>query len=97
MAFSIVWSKTASDTLHNLTEFLAESWNEKVIVRFIDKVYKSVEMVENFPELRRIYDLQKGIRVLLIQPYTNLFYRIDGFNVVLIEFVGTRTDPESNN
>jgi len=97
MAFNIVWSKTANETLYNLTEFLAESWNEKVIVRFVDKVYKSVEMLEDFPELGRIHDLQRGIRVLLIRPYTNLFYRIDGSNVVLIEFIDTRTDPESNN
>lgn len=51
MAYQIEWTPTADREFYELVSFIAEGWNEKVVGEFVDRAYKGINLLSNFPEL----------------------------------------------
>ncbi len=94
MAHPIIWTKEANNTLHELTNFLAEQWEFRIVAKFVDAACKAVEQLATSPELGRISNPELDIRYITIKPYTKLYYKFDAGAVVLIEFIDTRQEPD---
>lgn len=96
MAYSLNWTPKANQTLYELTAFLAEQRPASTVNKFVNKVYKAVERLCTNPEIGQIDDSSKGIRRILIKPYTRLYYLVGKDEIILISFVDTRRSSQTN-
>ncbi len=63
---------------------------ESVASAFIRKVYDLLNILSKFPEIGTIENEEKGIRGFTIIKQVNLFYRISGDKVILLNFFDNR-------
>ena len=96
MAYSLNWTPKANQTLYDLTAFLAEQRPANTVNKFINKVYKAVERLRTNPEMGQIDDSSKGVRRVLIKPYTRLYYVVGKDEIILISFTDTRRNSQTN-
>lgn len=97
MAYQITWSPRADAAMYRTTVYLAENWPESVVDEFVDKVFKAVDLLQNFPEIGQKAAHNNAIRSYLIKPYTRLVYRIKANKVVILRLVDTRQQPGRQN
>ena len=93
MAYQIIWTKRANHSLHKQVSYVAENWSGEVVVEFVDKVYRFVELLADFPEMGTVLNSEKELRSLSIKPYAQLLYRIEGETIILLRFTDTRQNP----
>ena len=94
MALKIYWSKRAVKKFDQILDYLLEEWGESVTKAFTRKVYEFLEILVEFPEIGTIENKEKGIRGFTIIKQVNLFYRISGDKIILLNFFDNRQQPE---
>ncbi len=90
MALKIYWTKRANKKFDQILEYLLEEWGESVAKAFTRKVYEFLDILTEFPEIGTIENKEKGIRGFTIIRQVNLFYRISGDKVILLNFFDNR-------
>ena len=93
MALEILWSKRADKKLDKILEYLLKEWGGKVTRSFVGKVYDFLDILSEFPEIGTIENKEKGIRGFTIVNQVNIFYKISGDTIVLLDFFDNRQDP----
>jgi plasmid stabilization system protein ParE len=94
MAYPIIWTDNADQSMYQLTDFLAQHWSGKVVEQYVDNVYDSIDLLSQFPEMGRITEEENVIRTLVIRPYTRLYYQFKEETIFLLRFTDTRQKPE---
>ena len=64
---------------------------------FTRKVYDFLDILSEFPEIGTIENKEKEIRGFTIIRQVNLFYRILGDKVILLNFFDNRKHPRKKN
>ena len=93
MALEIRWSKQADKKFDKILEYLLEEWGGKVTRSFVKKVYDFLDILSEFPEIGTIENKEKGIRGFTIVKQVNIFYKINGDKIILLDFFDNRQDP----
>ena len=93
MALKIYWTKRADKKFDQIIDYLIEEWGESVAKAFTRKVYDFLDILSEFPEIGTIENKEKGIRGFTIIRQVNLFYRISGDKVILLNFFDNRQHP----
>jgi len=93
MALDIYWSKRADKKFDKIVEYLLEEWGEKITRSFVRKVYDFLDILSEFPEIGTIENKEKGIRGFTIVKQVNIFYKISGNKIILLDFFDNRQDP----
>ena len=93
MALKIYWTKRADKKFDKILNKLQEEWGESVAKAFTRKVYDFLDILSEFPEIGTIENKEKGIRGFTIIRQVNLFYRISGEKVILLNFFNNRQHP----
>ncbi len=93
MALKIYWTKRADKKFDQILDYLLEEWGESVAKAFTRKVYDFLDILSEFPEIGTIENKEKGIRGFTIIRQVNLFYRISGDKVILLNFFDNRQHP----
>jgi len=93
MALKIYWTKRADKKFDQILDYLLEEWGESVAKAFTRKVYDFLDILPEFPEIGTIENKEKGIRGFTIIRQVNLFYRISGDKVILLNFFDNRQNP----
>ena len=93
MALKIYWTKRADKKFDQILDYLLEEWGESVAKAFTRKVYDFLDILSEFPEIGTIENKEKGIRGFTIIRQVNLFYRISGNKVILLNFFDNRQHP----
>jgi len=93
MALEIQWSKRADKKFDKIIEYLLEEWGEKVTRSFIRRVYDFLDILSEFPEIGTIENKEKGIRGFTIVKQVNIFYKVRGEKIILLDFFDNRQDP----
>ena len=57
------------------------------------QVYDFLEILSEFPEVGTIENKEKGIRGFTIVKQVNIFYKISGDKIILLDFFDNRQDP----
>ncbi len=94
MALEIYWTKRADKKFDRILDYLHEEWGENVAKAFTIKVYEFLDILSEFPEIGTIENKEKGIRGFTIIKQVNLFYRISGDKVILLNFFDNRQHPK---
>ncbi len=93
MALEIYWTKRADKKFDKIIEYLFNEWGESVTKAFTRKVYDFLDILSEFPEIGTIENKEKGIRGFTIVKKVNIFYRISGNKVILLNFFDNRQNP----
>ena len=86
-------SKTASDRLEKLLEYLELEWSNKVKEDFIKKLDKSLAVIQRFPGSCPQTDFVNGLHMLVVTKQTSLFYRYDSELITVITIFDNRMNP----
>jgi plasmid stabilization system protein ParE len=76
--------------MYEMTSFLADSWDQKIVNRFIDKVHNAVNLLADFPDMGRVADEQLGVRAITIRPYTRVYYTVTPKEIYILRVKDTR-------
>ena len=94
MALKIYWTKRAEKKFDQILDYLLEEWGESVTKAFTRKVYEFLDILAEFPEIGTIENKEKEIRGFTIIKQVNLFYRISGDKIILLNFFDNRQHPQ---
>jgi plasmid stabilization system protein ParE len=94
MALEIQWSKRADKKFDLIIEYLLDEWSERVTKSFVQKVYDLINLLAEFPEIGTIEHKEKGIRGFTVVKQINIFYRIKGNKVIILDFFDNRQAPQ---
>ena len=95
MAFKIKWTTRADVKFDNILQYLTTNYGEQVTKNFINKVYDFLDILSEFPEIGSIENQEKSIRGFTIVKQINIFYRIKGETIILLDFFDNRKNPKS--
>ena len=93
MALSINWTKRADKKFDKILEYLLLEWGESVTKNFVKKTYDFLDVLSEFPEIGTVENVEKGIRGFTLLKQINIFYRIKGDTVILLDFFDNRKSP----
>lgn len=93
MALEISWSKRADKKFDKILEYLLNSWGERVTKNFVRKVFDFIDILSEYPELGTIENKAKEIRGFTIVKQINIFYKIKGQTINILDFFDNRQNP----
>ena len=94
MVKKIIWTKAADKTFDNITTYLDEKASLQAAQNFAQLVYDKIDSLVKNPSLGRKVATTKSIRVLNFGKHHQLYYRIEGKNLIISNFFDTRQDPK---
>ena len=94
MAKTIVWNNKASIKFYSVLDYLEKKWGNKVTQDFIADTLKTLDILSEYPEMGKIDNPKKQIRVFVITKHNTLFYRVDGNRIFLLNFFDNRQHPK---
>lgn len=94
MALAIRWTTRADIKLDELIIYLETEWGDRVVKAFMTKLYDFLEILSEFPEIGSIEFPEKGIRGFPLTKQVNIFYKIDGDQIILLDLFDSRSTPE---
>lgn len=93
MALDIKWSKRADKKFDKILEYLLTKWGERVTRNFVKKVYDFLDILSEYPEIGSVENKEKGIRGFTLIKQINIFYRVKGETIILLDFFDNRQNP----
>lgn len=87
-------SRKASQKLENLLQYLETQWSEKVKQDFIKKLDKSLNLIQQYPEIYEKSDLKKGLYRCVVTKQTSIYYQYSKTLIKVIAIFDTRMDPQ---
>lgn len=94
MALEIFWTKLADRKFDKIINYLLNEWNQRVTESFVKKVYDTIDILAEFPELGTIEHKEKGIRGFTIVKQINMFYKVSDNRLIILNFFDNRQSPE---
>lgn len=95
MALSVIWSPKAEETFDEITDDLLESWSEKVVRRFVQETFETIDRIAIFPHSSPSFKSDPNIRRAIVNKHVSLFYRVQEEKIELITFWSNRQDLEN--
>jgi plasmid stabilization system protein ParE len=65
-------------------------WSERVTKSFIRKVYDLIDTLAEYPEIGAIENKEKGIRGFTVVKQINIFYKVSGNKIIILDFFDNR-------
>ena len=93
MPFTIFWSTEAELSYQSILEYLQAEWTEREIKNFIKRTDDVLEFIQENPSIYQRVKANTFKAVLSRQ--VALYYKIDGWRVILQYFWDTRQDPNN--
>ena len=94
MALEIKWSKRADKKFDKILEYLITEWGDGVTKNFVKKVYDFLDILSEYPEIGSIENKEKEIRGFTLIKQVNIFYRVKGKTIILLDFFDNRQNPK---
>ncbi|MEA3449168.1 MAG: type II toxin-antitoxin system RelE/ParE family toxin [Bacteroidota bacterium] len=93
MALEIEWSNKADKKFDKILDYLLDNWGENATKVFVKKGYDFLDILVEFPQIGSIEHYEKGIRGFTILKQINVFYKLRGNKIILLDFFDNRKDP----
>jgi plasmid stabilization system protein ParE len=94
MALEIRWSTKADIKLDQIIIYLQTEWGESVVKAFMRKLYDFFGILSEFPEIGSIQWPDKNIRGFSLTKQFSIFFKIEGDQIILLDFFDNRSDPK---
>jgi len=87
-------SQTAGEKAEQIIDYLEKRWSEKVRDNFLEKLERSMEIIEQMPYSFPASQNFPGLRKCVISPQTIAIYRINEHvkEIEIIALIDTRED-----
>ena len=82
--FEIKWTSEAERNLHAIFDYLENTWSEREIANFAEKLESDLQLISNKPSVFPYYDKKKNIRRCVLSPQTTIYYRELPFENVIV-------------
>ncbi len=93
MALNVKINKKANQRLYNIAEYLEEEYSFQTAKNFVQKVYKTIDKVAKHPTRGRKVPLSNTLQFINIDKHRQLFYRVHGTRLSVVDIFDTRQDP----
>ena len=93
MVKKIKWNNAASNTFEETTKYLQDNFSLKAAEYFANLVYDRIEMLENGLTVGRKSIKAKTVMVIKLDKHRQMFYRMQGTTLIIVDFWDTRQDP----
>ena len=94
MALKIQWTSRADKKFDLILDYLLVEWNQKITVSFVRNVYDIIDILAEYPEIGTLENPEKGIRGLTIVKQVDIFYKVNGDQLIILNFFDNRQDPK---
>jgi plasmid stabilization system protein ParE len=94
MVKQIIWNKRADKIFDDIATYLHDNGSMKTATQFADDVYKQIDTLVRQPKIGRVSPIRPSVRVLNIDNYRLLCYRIQGTTIHIVDIWDTRQDPK---
>lgn len=92
MSLRSVWTRQAEVSFHTILAYLQAEWGGVVAEAFAADVSHTILLLELFPGGGVLEVKDKGIRSIPVARQVRMFYRTSESEVVILEFIDTRTE-----
>lgn len=93
MVKTIIWNSKANNQFFAIIDYLEKHWSRRIAQNFITETLQTLKILAQFPEMGRVDNPVKKIRVFVITKHNILYYRVDDDKIVLLNFFDTRQHP----
>lgn len=89
----IAVSASADDDLQRVIEFLEERWSIELSIRFIDRYYQKLDLIESMPGVGFLSRKDSRIKKVKIDKHNVICYEVRDTEIVILS---TRSNPDEN-
>jgi plasmid stabilization system protein ParE len=93
MVKKIKWNNAAENTFEETTNYLQDNFSSKAAENFANLVYDRIDMLVHGLTVGRKSDKAKTVMVLKLDKHRQMYYRIHGTTLIIVDFWDTRQDP----
>lgn len=94
MGGNIIWSKLAQKEFYAIITYLEAKASEQAVEKFYQLVEDKLEVLEKYPESGRLVEVSRHVRVVNLDKYRQMIYRVKGKSVYISHFFDMRQDPK---
>lgn len=94
MHSEVIWSPLAEKDLGNILEYLSEHWNQRVIIRFLNKIDHITNQISKTPNQYPIINKKLKVRKCVVTKQNTLFYREIEMRIEILRLYDSRQDPK---
>ncbi len=93
MVKKIKWNNAANNTFDETTNYLQDNFSSKAAENFANLVYDRIDMLVRGLTVGRKSTKAKTVWVLKLDKHRQMYYRIHGTTLIVVDFWDTRQDP----
>lgn len=93
MSFEIKFSPIAEETFDAVVAQLRQRWGDKFVVRFEDRLLKSLHTISITPDIFPVVNDKTAVRRCLLHKNCSLLYKINAEEILIICFWDNRQEP----
>lgn len=93
MLKEVIWSPAAEKDLESILEYLQLNWNDRIIVRFINKVDDTINLILEDPKIFPIINAELQIRKNVVSKQNTIYYRENAGKIEIVRLFDSRQDP----
>jgi hypothetical protein len=91
---NVIWMPEAIETYAHNISYLAEEWNDDVVLDFIGKTDEVIGHIKANPLMFQSVDKRKKVHRCIVVRQVSLYYKISGDQIDLITFWNNYQDPK---
>ncbi len=96
MALIVKWNLKAEKSFERILIYLEDEFGHSIASKFALNVFKTLDLVAEFPEIGTLVLEHKQIRSLVLIKQINLFYRFDKKQLIVLNLFDNRKKPKRN-
>ena len=89
----IIWEAKADELFEEIAAYLQNEYSSNIAMKFADDVYEKLDLLVLYPEIGRPSLIDPTVRMVKIGKSYLMFYRCDGYEIIIFDFFNTRQDP----
>jgi plasmid stabilization system protein ParE len=94
VTLKIFWTKRAEKKFDRIPEYFAGEYGKRITGSFVKKVYDFKDILSEFPEIGNLENKEKGIPGFTLFKQIDIFYRITGNAIVILDLFDNGQNPE---
>lgn len=94
MVEKIIWTRKAQKEFDAIITYFEREASEQAARNFYLSIKNKLNRLEKYPESGRIVEENQQRRVVNLDKYRQMFYRIKGKSLFITDFFDMRQDPQ---
>ena len=93
MVKTVKMNQAATLAISLIAEYLEAEYSYQTAIHFVDNVYKTIDKIKEHPTRGRTSPSSKTLQFLNIDKHRQLFYRVRGSILIVVNVFDTRQHP----